>query len=447
MDKDKIVVGLDIGTTKICALVGRKDDYGKIEILGIGKAKSEGVIRGVVSNISLTVDAINKAIEEAEKQSNTNIRTVNVGIAGQHIESLTQHGSIIRKNAEDEITLEDIARLNNDMYGTVVPPGTQILHVMPQDYVLDSEPNIREPVGMSGSKLEADFNIITAQIAAIRNIKRCVMDHCQLEIDNLILEPIASSMAVLTEEEREAGVVLVDIGGGTTDVAVFYENIIRHTAVIPFAGNSITSDIKEGCKIMESSAEKLKISFGCAIADIIKTNEFVEVPVLKGREPKLVGIKDVAIIIEARMQEIIELVHNEIIKSGYVNKLVGGIVVTGGGSQLKGADALFQAMTGMETRIGHPNEYLGRSKNQSDVAQNPMYATTVGLVLAGFRAIDERHTRLSKISQKNANTENPTAKETTQNPANTKSGGFFTSIGARLKKFLLDDTDNTNNQY
>ncbi len=442
---DKIVVGLDIGTTKICALVGRKDDFGKIEILGMGKAKSEGVIRGVVSNISQTVAAINEAIAEAEKQSNTNIRAVNVGIAGQHIESLTQHGSIIRNAGEDEITMEDLDRLNNDMYKTIVPPGTQILHVMPQDYILDGEPNIKEPVGMSGSRLEADFNIITAQTSAIRNIKRCVMDHCQIEIDNLILEPIASSMAVLTEEEREAGVVLVDIGGGTTDVAVFYENIIRHTAVIPFAGNSITSDIKEGCKIMDSSAEKLKTTFGCAIADIIKTNEFVEVPVLKGREPKLVGIKDVAMIIEARMQEIIELVHNEIIKSGYVNKLVGGIVVTGGGSQLRGADALFQAMTGMETRIGHPNEYLGRSKIQNDVAQNPMYATTVGLVLAGFRAIDERQNKITKFAKKNpeiSENKDDNSKKTTT----TKGGGFFSNIGERLKKFLLDD-DANNKDY
>jgi cell division protein FtsA len=442
---DKIVVGLDIGTTKICALVGRKDDFGKIEILGMGKAKSEGVIRGVVSNISQTVHAINEAIAEAEKQSNTNIRAVNVGIAGQHIESLTQHGSIIRKSSDDEITMDDLNRLNNDMYATIVPPGTEILHVMPQDYILDGEPNIKEPVGMSGSRLEADFNIITAQASAIRNIKRCVMDHCQIEIDNLILEPIASSMAVLTEEEREAGVVLVDIGGGTTDVAVFYENIIRHTAVIPFAGNSITSDIKEGCKIMDSSAEKLKTTFGCAIAHIIETNEFVQVPVLKGREPKLVGIKDVAMIIEARMQEIIELVHNEIIKSGYVNKLVGGIVVTGGGSQLRGADTLFQAMTGMETRIGHPNEYLGRSKIQNDVAQNPMYATTVGLVLAGFRAIDERQNKIMKFAKKNSEvTENKD--DNTKKTTSTKGGGFFSNIGDRLKKFLLDD-DANNTQY
>ncbi|MEO1655347.1 MAG: cell division protein FtsA, partial [Bacteroidota bacterium] len=333
MQKDKIVVGLDIGSTKICALVGRKDKYGKIEILGMGKAESHGVIRGVVTNIDKTVNAIAEAIEEAEKQSGIDIRVVNVGIAGQHIKSITQRGSINR-NTDNEITYEDVNRLTADMYRTVTPPGNEIIHVMPQDYTVDFETGIKEPVGMSGVRLEADFNIITGQTSAIKNIYRCVK-RTGLEIDNLILEPIASSMSVLTEEEKEAGIALVDIGGGTTDVAVFYENIIRHTAVIPFGGHIITSDIKEGCKIMEHQAERLKIKFGKAIAEEANENEFVSIPGLRDRPPKEISVKNLAMIIEARMQEIIELVHNELIKSGYVNKLVGGIVVTGGGSQLK----------------------------------------------------------------------------------------------------------------
>ncbi|MDX2304810.1 MAG: cell division protein FtsA [Microscillaceae bacterium] len=435
MQKEKIVVGLDIGSTKICALVGRKDKFGKIEILGMGKAESHGVIRGVVTNIDKTVNAIAEAIEEAEKQSGIDIRVVNVGIAGQHIKSITQRGSINR-HTDDEITIEDVNRLTNDMYRTVTPPGSEIIHVMPQDYTVDFETGIKEPVGMSGVRLEADFNIITAQTSAIKNINRCVK-RTGLEIQNLILEPIASSMAVLTDEEKEAGIALVDIGGGTTDVAVFYENIIRHTAVIPFGGHIITSDIKEGCRIMEHQAERLKIKFGKAIGDEASENEFVSIPGLKNRPTKEISIKNLARIIEARMQEIIELVHNELIKSGYVNKLVGGIVITGGGSQLKHCQKLFQFMTQMDTRIGHPNEYLGRTK--VEIAKSPMYATTVGLVLAGFRALDDRHDRYLQ-------TQSQVKSLKTEKQSGGSSSDFFRKIIERTKGLLIDDFDD-NNEY
>jgi cell division protein FtsA len=432
MQREKIVVGLDIGSTKICALVGRKDKYGKVEILGMGKAESHGVIRGVVTNIDKTVTAIASAIEEAEKTSGIDIRVVNVGIAGQHIKSITQRGSIHR-NTDNEITVDDVNRLTNEMYRTVTPPGNEIIHVMPQDYTVDFETGIKEPVGMSGVRLEADFNIITAQTSAIKNIERCVK-RTGLEIENLILEPIASSMAVLTEEERQAGVALIDIGGGTTDVAVFYENIIRHTAVIPFGGHIITSDIKEGCRIMVDQAERLKVKFGRAIAEEASENEFVSIPGLRDRPHREISLRNLAHIIEARMQEIIELVHNELIKSGYVNKLVGGIVITGGGSQLKYCQKLFQYMTQMDTRIGHPNEYLGKTK--VEVAKNPMYATTVGLVLAGFRALDDRHDRYlqSQTQVKSHKNDKP-------------SGGtdFFRKIIERTKGLLIDDLDNKNN--
>ncbi len=434
MQREKIVVGLDIGSTKICALVGRKDQYGKVEILGMGKAESNGVIRGVVTNIDKTVAAIAAAIEEAEKTSGIDIRVVNVGIAGQHIKSITQRGSIHR-NTDNEITIDDVNRLTNEMYRTVTPPGNEIIHVMPQDYTVDFETGIKEPVGMSGVRLEADFNIITAQTSAIKNIQRCV-ERTGLEIENLILEPIASSMAVLTEEERQAGIALVDIGGGTTDVAVFYENIIRHTAVIPFGGHIITSDIKEGCRIMEQQAERLKVKFGRAIAEEANENEFVSIPGLRDRPAREISLRNLAHIIEARMQEIIELVHNELIKSGYVNKLVGGLVITGGGSQLKFCQKLFQYMTQMDTRIGHPNEYLGKTK--VEVAKNPMYATTVGLVLAGFRALDDRHERYLQ-----AQTQVKTLK------TEKASGGdnFFRKIIERTKGLLIDDFDSKDNNY
>lgn len=440
MQKDKIVVGLDIGSTKICAVVGRKDEYGKIEILGLGKANSEGVIRGLVANIDKTVNAISLAIEDAEKQSGINIRVVNVGIAGQHIKSIRQHGSITRTSSQDEISIEDVNRLTNDMYRIVTPPGNEIIHVMPQDYIVDHEVGIKEPVGMSGIKLEADFHIITAQTTAINNINRCVRK-AGLEIDNLILEPIASSMAVLTEEEKEAGIVLVDIGGGTTDVAIFHDNIIRHTAVIPFGGTIITSDIKQGCLVMQEQAEKLKVKFGKAIAEEASENEVVSIPGLRNRSPKEISIKNLASIIEARMVEIIEEVHNEIIKSGYENKLIGGIVLTGGGSQLQASKQLFEYMTGMDVRIGYPNEYLGKSKIES--VKSPMYATPVGLVIAGFRALDDRD---NKYMQMQLNVNNKILKK---EPSKKEGSGsdFFKRMIEKTKSLLIDDFDDKNSDY
>ncbi len=424
--EDKIIVGLDIGTTKICVIVGKKNEYGKLEILGMGKAVSDGVIRGIVTNIDKTVRAIEKAIADASEQSGIDIHVVNVGIAGQHIKSAIHHGGITRENGDGEITIEDLARLNSDMHRIVTPPGSEIIHVMPQDYIVDYEDGIMDPVGMTGVKLEADFHIITAQTNAINNINKCVKK-AGLQIENLILEPLASSLSVLSDEEKEAGVCLVDIGGGTTDVAVFYDNIIRHTAVIPFGGNIITSDIKQGCMVMEHQAELLKTKFGKAISEEASPNEIVSIPGLRNRPPKEISIKNLAHIIEARMEEIIELVHTEIISSGYNKKLAAGIVVTGGGSQLTNLSQLFEYMTGLDTRIGYPNEHLGRSK--VDAAKSPMYATTVGLVLSGFKALDIRESRYGEV----------TAKE---GKKRIKQGNkFFSNILEKTKGLLIDDFD------
>ncbi len=429
MENDKIVVGLDIGTTKICAIVGRKNEYGKLEVLGMGMAVSDGVIRGIVSNIDKTIFAIEKAVEEAEAQSGINIRVTNVGIAGQHIRSSIQHGSIMRNSSEDEITIEDINRITNDMYKIVIPPGSEIIHVMPQDYYVDYEDGIKDPVGMSGVRLEADFHVITAQTNAINNINKCVK-RAGLEIDNLILEPLASSLSVLSDEEKEAGVCLVDIGGGTTDIAIFHENIIRHTAVIPLGGNIITQDIKQGCLVMSHQAERLKTKFGKAIAEEASPNEIVSIPGLRDRAPKEISLKNLSHIIEARMEEIIELIHTEIITSGFQNKLAGGIVITGGGSQLQGLKQLFEYMTGMDARIGYPNEHLGRSKVEA--VKTPMYATAVGLVLSGFRALDERENRYMEKT------------EVFNNKKTQRDGGgdFFRKIIDKTKGLLIDDIDN-----
>ena len=429
MENDKIIVGLDIGTTKICAIVGRKNEYGKLEVLGMGKAVSDGVIRGIVTNIDKTVSAIRKAIEDAGEQSGIDINVVNVGIAGQHIRSSIHHGSITRSSTDDEITIEDVNKLTNDMYRIVIPPGSEIIHVMPQDYIVDYEEDIRDPVGMSGVKLEADFHVITAQTNAINNINKCVR-RAELKIENLILEPLGSSLSVLSEEEKEAGVCLVDIGGGTTDIAIFFDNIIRHTAVIPFGGNIITSDIKQGCMVLNHQAELLKTKFGKAIAEEASPNEIISIPGLRNRPPKEISIKNLACIIEARMEEIIEIVHAEIITSGYDQKLAGGIVITGGGALLQNLKQLFEYMTGMDARVGYPNEHLGRSKVEA--AKSPMFSTTIGLVLSGFRAIDERENRYNEALSNGK-----------FDKSYTFSGGgdFFKKILEKTKGLLIDDLD------
>ena len=386
----EIVVGLDIGTTKIACFVGRKNEHGKIEILSMGKTESLGVTRGVVSNIEKTVQSIKTAVAEAQERvdGDLTIGLVNVGIAGQHINSLQHRGIHTRQATTDEISQTDIDALIDDMYKLVMEPGEEIIHVLPQEYIIDNEQGIKDPIGMSGVRLEANFHIITGRIAAAKNIQKCV-NKAGLEVSETILEPLASSSAVLSDEEKEAGVVLVDIGGGTTDVAIFHEGIIRHTAVIPFGGNVITEDIKEGCTIMKRQAELLKVKFGSALASESQENEIVCIPGLRGRDPKEISIRNLSSIIQARMEEIIEHVYYEIKNSGYEKRLIGGIVVTGGGAELKNLTQLFEYITGMDSRIGYPNEHLGKSTTEESLT-SPMYATGIGLVLKGFETKEKQ---------------------------------------------------------
>ncbi|MBY5951197.1 cell division protein FtsA [Algoriphagus sp. NF] len=435
MENEKLIVGLDIGTTKICAIVGRKNEYGKLEVLGMGKAVSDGVDRGVVTNIDKTVHAIQKAVEEASDMADVEIGEVIVGIAGQHIQSKMQSGSIMRQPSEDEITVEDVRRLSSEMENILVPPGNRIIHVMPQDYTVDYEGGIKDPVGMSGTRLEADFHIITAQTTAINNINRCVR-RADLTSKQLILEPLASSLAVLSDEEKEAGVCLVDIGGGTTDVAIFYENIIRHTAVIPLGGNIITKDIKEGCMVMQKQAELLKTRFGKAIANEANPNEIVSIPGLRNRPPKEISIRNLASIIQARMEEIIDIVQNEIWQSGYYKKLTGGIVITGGGSQLQCISQLFEFQTGLDTRIGYPNEHLGKTALED--VKSPMYATSVGLVLAGFKSLDDREESYNKRIANGG-----VQKIAPKREFNAKD--IFRNISDRLKSIIHDEIGDDSN--
>jgi cell division protein FtsA len=375
-----IIVGLDIGTTKIACLVGRKTEHGKIEILGMGKSPSIGVNRGVVANIEKTVQSITEAVQQAEQSSGVAIKVVNVGIAGQHIKSLQHRGMRTRKSFDDEISAADILELREDMYKLLMLPGEEIIHVLPQEFTVDAESGIKDPVGMCGSRLEANFHIITGQVTAIKNIYKCVR-RAGLEVAQLTLEPLASAEAVLSEEEKEAGIALVDIGGGTTDIAIFQDGIIRHTAVIPFGGNAITDDIRQGCTILKPQAELLKVKYGSALGTENKENEVVCIPGLKGRDPKEISLKTLALIIQARMEEILEHVHYEIRNSNFEKQLIGGIVLTGGGAQLRHMKQLVEFVTGMDCRIGYPNEHVSKAPNEEMLV--PSLSTGVGLVMYG----------------------------------------------------------------
>lgn len=381
MEQMNYSVGLDIGTTKIVAIIGKENEYGKIEVLGIGRSRSLGVHRGVVNNITQTIQSIQQAVDQAVANSGIEIDSVTVGIAGQHIRSLQHSDYITRPNPEEVIGEEDLEKLCNQVYKLVMLPGEEIIHVLPQEHKVDGQAEIKQPIGMYGGRLEANFHVVVGQVSSIKNIGRCIKS-AGLDLDNITLEPLASANAVLSQEEKEAGVALIDIGGGTTDLAIFKDGIIRHTAVIPFGGNVITEDIKEGCSIIEKQAELLKLKFGSAWPGENKDNEIVSIPGLRGREPKEITLKNLSKIIHARVVEIVEQVYLEIKNYGHEDqkkKLIAGIVLTGGGSQLKHLKQLVEYITGMDTRIGYPNEHLAGDSDQ-EIA-SPTYATAVGLLM------------------------------------------------------------------
>ncbi|RKN78781.1 cell division protein FtsA [Ulvibacterium marinum] len=385
MEQGSYSVGLDIGTTKIVAIIGRENEYGKIEVLGIGRSKSLGVHRGVVNNITQTIKSIQQAVEEAEANSGLKIASVVVGIAGQHIRSLQHSDYITRSDSEEVINEDDLDQLCNQVYKLVMLPGEEIIHVLPQEYKVDGQAEIKQPIGMYGGRLEANFHVVVGQVSSIKNVGRCIKS-AGLDLGNITLEPLASSDAVLSQEEKEAGVALIDIGGGTTDLAIFKDGIIRHTAVIPFGGGVITEDIKEGCSIIEKQAELLKIKFGSAWPGENRDNEIVSIPGLRGREPKEITLKNLSKIIHARVVEIIEQVYVEIKNYGHEEqkkKLIAGIVLTGGGSQLKHLKQLVEYITGMDTRIGYPNEHL--AGDSEEAIASPLYATAVGLLMNALK--------------------------------------------------------------
>jgi cell division protein FtsA len=381
----KLVVGLDIGTTKIACLAGVLNDHGKIEIVSMGHADSAGVMRGQVFNIDQTTASIKKAVDKAVERlgGKISIANVYVGIAGSHIASMQHRGLMTRTNNDDVIRKEEVSKLIEEMYRVVVEPGNEIIHVIPQEYIVDNEIGIFDPCGYMGTRLEGNFHIITGNMQAARNISIAV-DRAGLVLNDMILEPLASAEAVLSSEEKDAGVVLVDIGGGTTDVAIFQDGILRHTAVIPFGGEIITRDISEGCRILKPTAEQLKVQYGSALVSESSKYDIVSVPVLPGREPCEISLSMLAGIIQARTEEIILAVYNEIRSSGVEHKLIAGIVVTGGGSQLKHIKQQFEYLTGMATRIGLPTEHLAANNNIENIT-SPIFSTGIGLVMHGFK--------------------------------------------------------------
>lgn len=417
------MVGLDIGTTKISVMIGKKNQYGKLEILGSGRAISIGVTRGIVSNIDKTVLSIMSAINEAKQKSGVDFKDVFVGIAGQHIKSLQHRGQIVRDNVDVEIAKSDIDKLKSNMFKLITIPGEEVIHVIPQEYTVDGEDGIEDPIGMAGVKLEANFHVITAQVGAVRNIMKCV-EKSGLKPVDLVLEPFASALATLDADELREGVALVDIGGGTTDVAIFLGNIIRHTAVIPFGGNVITKDIKSGLEILENQAELLKTKFGSAMYTDEQENVMVSIPGLRGRPSKEIAIRNLSEIIGARYKEIIDLVYHEIKSSGYESKLMTGIVLTGGGSLIKNLKQLVAYVSGKETRIGYPNEHLG--SDSKDLVVSPMYSTGVGLVLKGFEYMDQNPEKFKSLVTTKNNVENSIQEDKSDLSLLDRIGGWFT---------------------
>ncbi len=381
-DNEQIVVGLDIGSTKVCAVVASIDEQEQVHILGVGKAQSDGLNRGVVVNIDKTVNAIRTAVEQAELASGIEVNSVNVGIAGDHIRSIRSKGVITINNKDKEITIRDVERLLEDCQRIMLPPDQQIIHVIPQEFVVDGQDGISDPVGMSGMRMEAEVHIITGLVSAAKNIYRCV-ERAGYQVADIILEPLASSYAVLDKEEKEAGVVLVDIGGGTTDLAVFQDNTIRHTAVIAIAGKKVTDDIRVGLSVLDDQAEKLKHKHGECFFDLIEDDETITVPGIAGRPPKEITKSILAKIIQARMEEIMEIVAIEVKRSGYAETLSAGLVLTGGGSLIKNVCPLANEVLGMDAKIGRP---LGLAGGLIDEVNSPIYATGVGLVIHALEA-------------------------------------------------------------
>lgn len=461
--EERIIQAVDIGTTKVAAIVAKQTANNKLEILGIGTSPSFGVIRADVTNISRTIDAIQKAVSEAEKQSGIQFTEVYVGIAGGHINSMQHRASLTRKDYDEVISQKDIEKLIDETRRLPLPPGDMIIEVLPQEFKVDNNFQVKDPIGMLGTKVECNMHVVTGSTIAVNNIKRCIYE-AGLTVKEVIMQPIASAAAVLCKDEMESGVALVDIGGGTTDIAVFVDGVIGHTAVIPFGGEIITEDIKQGCKILKPTAESIKVQHGCTFATENHDNIVITIPGLRDRPAKEISMKMLIGIIQARMEEILDSVMHEITISGLEDKLTCGIVFTGGGSQLKHLRQLAEFTTGYDIKIGLPNEHLAKTKIQN--VDNPIFSTAIGLIIKGLEREAITQNEIEKVEKPVENPQNvekvtelPTKnpilleddskegivikveEETTAKiePQKPKFGSFLTKVGKKITDFMGDD--------
>lgn len=435
--KEQYVAAIDVGTTKIVSIIGKRNETGSIEIVGLEKEDSFGVKRGVVNNIKETAESIKKSFDRVQADTQMNFSDVFVGIAGQHIDSIKTNHSVIRENPSAEIEQEEIDKLINDMKRIPLNPGDEIIHIIPRTFIVDDSDDVKDPVGMFGSGLGANFHIVTGKITAAQNIERC-LDKAGLHLTSLMLEPLASSDAVLTDDEREAGVAMIDIGGGTTDLAIYYNNVICHTAVIPIGGDIITEDIKTGCSILGRYAEQIKVKYGSAFGDIAPENSVVSVPGFGNSEPKEISFRSLSFIIQARMEEIIDAIKFEIDNSGYADKLVAGIVITGGGAKLRNLPQLMKFKLGMDVRIGYPNQHIGGKYVEN--INDPMYATAIGLIIKGFDYYDKHgyvpNVRNMEIEKPVVDIEDPVEKEPREDKPT-----FIQSIGDMIRGMFSEEVN------
>lgn len=386
MKKGNYIVGLDIGTTKIAVVIGRKDKFGKCEIIDVCKTDSVGVNKGKAINLLDTSESIKRVIEIAKDKTGVDITEVFVGIASQHIGSMQTQGELLRKNTDDTVTKQEVDDFVESMYKVNNKPGETVISVMPQEFIIDDDIVVSKAVGMMANKVKGMFHVIVCNAQSVLSIEKCV-NMCNLSVSDVVLEPIASSTSVLSDDEKEAGVALVDIGGGTTDLAIFYDGVIRHTAVIPLGGEIITDDIRQGCGLIKKYAEQLKIQHGSAWALQEYESTIITIPGLKGGQKKEISKFNLTNIIQARMVDIIDLVNQHIKSSGFGDRLGGGIVLTGGGALLNDVATLVKFKTGYDARIGTPDEHLSYSQPMKETVCSPIYSTSIGLVLEGFKIV------------------------------------------------------------
>lgn len=432
-----IVVGIDVGTTKIAVFIAEKKENNEIHVIGMGRTESQGVERGVVKNIEDTATSIKIAVKKAEEMSGEKVTEVYVGIAGHHIRSKQHRGNIIIHEEEHIITKEDVERLKNEQYAILMEHGEQIIDVIPQHYIVDNDSPTLNPVGRIGKCLAGDFHLITGNRTNIQNIYKSVQ-LAGYEVKKLVLEPIASAESVVNDEEKLAGVCLVDIGGGTTDVAIFHEGIIRHTSVIPLAGNVITDDIKSCCSIIRTQAEALKQKFGACLETPTSANEIISIPGFRGRDPKEISVQQLTMVIKSRVMMILEQVLYELENTGYHKQLIAGVVLTGGGAKIKGIDKFTEFVLGLDARVGTPEEHL--SGEITEEMKHPMHATGIGLILKAIQDEENYKSRDVEVENKEVITETEDKEGKEEDKAGTKKR-FGKKIESFLKSIIGDSKE------